>query len=276
MIREPRLMESEGQSESVLARVSRQLASLEKRDWELWLVVTGTGILVAAGLIAVLFPAAILKEGNVHMEINVSRELFIGLVALLVLFNTYIIGRRMDLRRTREAVVSTALQSELIRIQSLTDPLTEVYNRRSLDEMAGKYMSRAKRLEKPLAFVVIDVDEFKEINSRFGHLTGDVVLSEVATLLKMAVRGSDVVVRFGGDEFLIVLADCGTDGGQVVTGRIVKYVEDWNSAGSLQDFKLTLSIGLTEWSPEKSLDQVLNEADQKMYSIKGAKKSSGS
>lgn len=259
----------EGRSESVLAKVSRQMAAIEKRDWELWMIVAGTGILVGAGLIALLLPAAILREGNVHMEITVSRELFVGLVALLILFNTYVIGRRLDLRRTREAVISTALQNELARLQSFTDPLTEVYNRRSLDEMAHKYMSRAQRLGKPLCFLVLDADQFKEVNTRFGHLTGDFVLAEVAALLKGAVRGSDAVVRYGGDEFLIILGDASQEGGEVVASRITRSTEEWNSEGHLPNFKLTLSIGLAEMMPGKTLDQMLNEADQNMYSVKG-------
>lgn len=258
----------EGKSESMLAKVSRQMAAIEKRDWELWMIVAGTGILVGAGLLAVLFPAAILREGNVHMELTVSRELFIGLVALLILFNTYVIGRRLELRRTREAVISTALQSELARLQSFTDPLTEVYNRRSLDEMATRYMSRAQRLAKPLTFLVLDCDRFKEVNTRFGHLTGDFVLAEIAALLKSAVRGSDAVVRYGGDEFLIVLGDAALDGGQVVAQRIIKSAEEWNAEGHLPNFQLTLSLGLAEMTPGKTLDQVLAEADLNMYSVK--------
>ncbi len=258
----------EAKSESVLAKVSRQMAAIEKRDWELWMIVAGTGILVGAGLLALLFPAAILSEGNVRMEITVSRQLFLGLVALLILFNTYVIGRRLELRRTREAVISTALQSELARLQSFTDPLTEVYNRRSLDEMAHKYVSRAQRLGKPLSFMVLDADEFKEINTRFGHLTGDFVLAEIAALLKGAVRGSDAVVRYGGDEFLIIMADAPLEGAQIVAQRLTKSVEEWNSAGHLPGFKLILSIGLAEMTPEKTLDEVLNEADRNMYSVK--------
>src|SRR5690349_11429077 len=100
------LMMPEVRSESVLAKVNRQLVALEKRDWELWMILAGTGILVGAGLLAILFPAANLKQGNMRIEIEVSRELFLGLVALLTLFNTYVIGRRLELRRAREAVIS--------------------------------------------------------------------------------------------------------------------------------------------------------------------------
>jgi diguanylate cyclase (GGDEF)-like protein len=259
--------------DSVLAKVSRQLSAIEKRDWELWLIVVGTGILVGSGFIALTFPAAFLKQGNVHVEIDVSRELFVGLVALLILFNTYIISKRIELRRTREAVISGAIQNELIRLQSFTDPLTEVYNRRSLDEMAAKFMSRAKRAGKPLCFMVIDVDRFKDVNTRFGHLTGDFVLAEIAALLRGAVRGSDAVVRFGGDEFLIILADTSlAEGANVVTARLARDIEEWNQAGHLENFKMVLSVGLAEWSTEKTLDQVLNEADEKMYTTKDAAK----
>ena len=258
-------------TDSVLAKVSRQLAAIEKRDFELYLIIVGTGILVGAGLIAITFPAALMKEGNVHMEINVSRELFLGLVVLLILFNTYVISRRFDLRRTREEVISGSLQNELIRLQSFTDPLTEVFNRRSLDEMAASFMSRARRLDKPLCFMVVDADRFKDINTKFGHLTGDFVLAEIAALLKGAVRGTDAVVRFGGDEFLVILADTSLKAGaDVVTGRIAKDIDEWNKAGHLEGYQMALSIGVAEWAVGKTLDQVLAEADQKMYNTKYA------
>lgn len=261
---------SEREPHSLLARVSVQLAAIEKRDWELWLVVAVTGILAGAGFLALTFPAAFLAQKDLHLEIQVPRELFLGLVAILIIFNTYFVTRRIELRRTRSALISTVIQSELVRLQSFIDPLTEVYNRRALDDMATKYMSRAKRLKKPLSFMIVDADRFKEVNTRFGHLTGDFVIAEIATLLKGATRGSDAVVRYGGDEFLIILADSALEGGQVVAARIAKTLEDWNQERHLSGFELTLSMGLALWSEEKNLDQILDEADRAMYSTKEA------
>ena len=261
-------MEPENKSESILSRLSQQLTLLEKRDFEQWVVVVGTGILVGAGLVAILFPGAILHKGTVHFEISVSRELFLGLIALLVLFNTYMISSRLKLRRTRGEVISTAIHSELLRLQSFSDPLTEVYNRRSLDDMMKKYSSRAERLKKPLSFLMIDVDLFRTINSRFGHTTGDFVLLEVATILKSAVRGSDAVIRYGGDEFLIILADAPLGDVFVVTARIERFVQDWNQSGHLKDFELALSVGSAVWAPGKTADEIMNEADQNMYAAK--------
>ncbi len=253
---------------SVLAKVSQQLSVLQKRDWELWVIVVGTGILVLAGFLAMAFPAAIMEHGVLHVKFEVSRELFLALVALLVLFNTYVINRRLDLRRTRESLISSVIQSELLRLQSFTDPLTEVYNRRSLDDMASKYISRARRSGKPLSFMLIDVDNFKEANTRFGHLTGDFLLAEIASLLKSSVRGSDAVVRYGGDEFALILADAPLAGAEVVVNRIMRLVEEWNRAGQLPGYDMGLSIGLAEWAEGKSLDDILNEADNKMYVVK--------
>jgi diguanylate cyclase (GGDEF)-like protein len=264
---------TEREAPSILAKVGIQLTSIEKRDWELWLVVTVTGMIVGVGLLALAFPSAFLAQKSMHMEVEVPRELFLGLVALLILFNTYIISRRMELRRTRSALISTAIQSELVRLQSFTDPLTEVYNRRSLDDMANKYMSRARRLKKPLTLMLIDADRLRDANTRFGHLIGDFVIAEIASLLRSATRGSDAVIRYGGDEFVLILADATLESTQVVGGRIENLVENWNTEGHLDGFTLSLSMGSAEWSEGKTLAQVLDEADRTMYSAKQTTKS---
>jgi diguanylate cyclase (GGDEF)-like protein len=168
----------------------------------------------------------------------------------------------------REKVISTSIQGELVRLQSFTDPLTEVYNRRSLDEMAGRFIAHARRRVKPLSFVLADVDRFKEVNTRFGHLTGDLVLAEVASLLRGAVRGCDAVVRYGGDEFILILADAERPGAERVVERIQTALRDWNHEGHLEDFKVTVSLGIAEWKDGMTLDEALDEADRNMYQEK--------
>jgi diguanylate cyclase (GGDEF)-like protein len=254
----------------MLAHLSGELARLEKRDWELWAIVLGTGVVVSAGLLVLTFPAAFLGNGSqLHFEINVSKEMFLGLVALLVLFNTYLISKRLELRGVREQAITTTVQSELVRLQSFIDPLTEVYNRRSLDEMAGRYISHARRTKNPLSFLFIDVDHFKQLNTRFGHLTGDFVIAEIASLLRSSVRGSDAVVRYGGDEFLVILTETAAVGAGTVVKRISQAMDEWNRAKHLEGFALGLSIGIAEWKDGRTLAEVLDEADQKMYSHKG-------
>src|SRR5689334_8627991 len=139
------------------------------------------------------------------------------------MFMRALVTRRLDLRRTRQRLISSTIQNELVRLQSFTDPLTEIYNRRSLEEMAGRFISHARRLQTSLTFMLIDVDRFKEVNTRFGHLTGDFVLAQIAALLKSSVRGSDAVVRYGGDEFLVILADTSASDARRVVERVKTY-----------------------------------------------------
>jgi diguanylate cyclase (GGDEF)-like protein len=267
-------MEPSNGQRSLLATVSEQMIALEKRDWELWLIAAGAGILLGIGLLGLLFRAAFLQHGLLRLNVAISPEIFFGFVAVLILFNTYVITRRLQLRRTREQVISATIQSELARLQSFTDPLTEVYNRRALDEIARRFMSHAKRLKKPLTFMMVDVDHFKNVNTRFGHLMGDFVLAEVANVLRGAVRGADAVVRYGGDEFLVILADANFQGGHVVVDRTARLLADWNRAGHLKNFELTFSIGLAEWSEGTALDEMLDRADREMYSTKATYKES--
>jgi diguanylate cyclase (GGDEF)-like protein len=257
-------------AENTLGRLSRELSLLEKRDWELWAIVSVTGVLAAAGLLAVLLPAAFLKSDNIHLEFTVSRPLAIGLFVLLALLNTYLVTRRFELRRLREEVISTTLQKQLIEQQSFTDPLTEIYNRRSLEDVAGRFISQARRQKRPLTFLMVDVDNFKQVNTRFGHLTGDLVLSEVASLLKTSIRGSDAAIRYGGDEFVIILSDTRAEQASRVTERLAANLAEWNRAGNLQGHKLTMSVGVAEWMDGNTLDEMLDSADRKMYLEKEA------
>ena len=255
-------------SDNVLANVNRELRTLEKRDWELWLIVTGSGILAGAGLLAVLLPAAFLRSGNLHFEIAVSKELAAGLFVMLTLVNTYLVSKRVEFRRLRQRMISTAMQNELIRLQSFTDPLTEIYNRRSLEELATRFIGQARRLGNPLTFLLIDLDRFKQVNTRFGHLTGDYVLTEVATLLKGSIRGTDAAIRYGGDEFLIALANTNAAGAATVVARIQASLNEWNQSSSLEDFTVSLSLGIAEWTDGQTLDEILDLADRQMYQEK--------
>jgi diguanylate cyclase (GGDEF)-like protein len=258
------------QKQTTLARVSQQLSRLEKRDWELWVIVSITGIMVSVGLLVLILPGAF-KGDTVDLHIVISRPLGVGLFVLLSLLNTYLVTKRFEMRRLREQLISSTLQNELIELQSFTDPLTEIYNRRSLDQIAGQFISQARRRGTPLTFLMVDADNFKQINTRFGHLTGDFVLAEIAALLKACLRGSDVTVRYGGDEFLILLPDTTAESAQHVAERINFKLNDWNKADNLEGFRLSLSIGAVEWQDGQTLDEILDAADRKMYESKDAR-----
>jgi diguanylate cyclase (GGDEF)-like protein len=250
-------------NETGLARVTQQLNQIERRDWELWAIVSLTGLILSGTLLVILFWAAF--TDGIHFELTVSRPLAVGLLVLLIVANTYCVTKRFEVRRLREQIISTTLQNRLIEQQSFTDPLTEVYNRRSLEQIAGRFMSHARRRKAPLTFLMIDADRFKQINTKFGHLTGDFVLAEIAGLIRSSTRGSDAVVRYGGDEFLVLLADTTAEYAENVVERIYEHIDEWNAAGHLDDFNVSLSIGIAQWQDGASLDEVLDTADRRMY-----------
>lgn len=167
-----------------------------------------------------------------------------------------------------EAVHRIRLQEKL-KDQALHDPLTGVYNRRYFNQVIEQEIPRSRRYNHPIGFLMIDVDHFKDINDHYGHQVGDEVLQEVANLLQEHVRGSDVVVRYGGDEFLVLLIETNGEA-EDVKRRILDGLAVRNSTIRVFDFPVTLSIGSSHWSPSdaRSVKEILAEADRRMYEAK--------
>lgn len=169
---------------------------------------------------------------------------------------------------TIEALQRIRLQSEL-QDQAIRDPLTGVFNRRYFSEVINKEKERSRRYGRAIGFLLIDVDRFKQINDTHGHQTGDQVLKEVAAFLKNQIRASEMVVRYGGDEFLIVLPEL-AGGIDVVKNRIVEAMVQWNQLERASDLPVYLSIGGAVWdaSGKQTLEEVLAQADRAMYEDK--------
>ncbi|MFP4136178.1 MAG: MASE3 domain-containing protein [Candidatus Acetothermia bacterium] len=166
-----------------------------------------------------------------------------------------------------EEIQRIRLEEEL-REQAIKDPLTGLYNRRYFNESLGKEVERCRRYDEALAFLMIDVNRFKEINDRYTHQTGDEVLTETANLLQGNVRDADTVVRYGGDEFLIMMPE--TEEVEGTVNRLEEELKTWNEESDLLDFPLTLAMGAARWNPDQDRDveEALKEADRKMYEDK--------
>jgi diguanylate cyclase (GGDEF)-like protein len=149
------------------------------------------------------------------------------------------------------------------------DPLTGLYNRRQFENLAHAELSRCQRYLRPCAFLMVDIDHFKRVNDTYGHETGDWVLKMVATTLGHAKRDPDVVARFGGEEFVIMLPETTTEAAALVAERIRSLV--FANVLTIGEAKLTLSVSIgvgeaTASSP--SIDAILRDADGALYEAK--------
>jgi diguanylate cyclase (GGDEF)-like protein len=129
-------------------------------------------------------------------------------------------------------------------------------------------ISRAERTKRELALLMCDLNNFKQVNDRSGHLMGDYVLSQIAAILKSCVRGSDYVVRFGGDEFLLVLPETDSKGGEIVQLRIHRKVMEWDRRNRMGDLPISVSLGLYLHVPGQTAEKDVAEADARMYAEK--------
>jgi diguanylate cyclase (GGDEF)-like protein len=174
-----------------------------------------------------------------------------------------------DLQNTRKQL--KASQAKLKEMAS-RDELTGLFNRRFLKSKLEDELSRAKRYSHPLCVIFVDIDEFKDVNDKYGHPIGDIVLREFAELLQDSFREVDIVARYGGEEFCIILPETRNQEAKEAAMRARRKIE---KHGFLRDtdhpqLKITASLGVFLCDPENdSPEDILRKADQALYKAKG-------
>jgi diguanylate cyclase (GGDEF)-like protein len=162
-----------------------------------------------------------------------------------------------------------ALDYEDLYEQASRDVLTGLENRRVFENRIGSMMESARRHGHPLTLASMDLDRFKQINDTFGHAEGDKALRKVARLLTALIRTSDLLVRMGGDEFVLVLPDTDLLAAKILAERLCLAV-DGLGLGNSKSGRLGISIGLVQWQPKMSLTAWLFKADEVLYEAKAA------
>jgi diguanylate cyclase (GGDEF)-like protein/PAS domain S-box-containing protein len=166
--------------------------------------------------------------------------------------------------RSTDITERKAIQDErealLTEIQNLasSDALTGLPNRRALDDQLPREMARALRADSPLCLAIVDIDHFKAYNDTHGHLAGDAVLRDCALAWDDSLRGEDTILRFGGEEFLVILPNCTPDDAAEIVERLRAATPD----------EQTCSAGLALWRPGESVDELVGRADEALYRAK--------
>jgi len=260
---------------------------LEKQGW---MVITNSNSVKAVSQFFELHPDCVLIDVNLpekngfeiieDIQIH-SNKLFVPIIMISVLndrntrMKAYKMGaddfieKPIDLEEL-SVHIERHLQRKQIYDQSvLLDELTNLYNRRYLKVVFDRCIDELNRFHHPFSIAILDIDHFKRINDKYGHLTGDTVLSKFASYLKENTRSSDVVFRYGGEEFIILFPNTDDSQAQKIISRFLDKISSIHFDGDSEEFYVTFSAGInTILSDKTTMEEALAFADQALYKAK--------
>ncbi|WP_342654641.1 sensor domain-containing diguanylate cyclase [Pseudomonas sp. F3-2] len=189
---------------------------------------------------------------------EIRRSLFLNLLICLVVMIVVLILLNRVVRRFQLRIET----------QAMTDSLTGLPNRRGFDRIAMNAIAETRREHKALSAMLLDLDHFKWLNDTHGHLAGDEVLSGFAEDIRRCLRDTDIICRWGGEEFIILLKDTNISGARRVAEKIRLLAEQHTYVFTGSALQVTVSLGLTELHPDDTLQSLIARADQALYSAK--------
>jgi diguanylate cyclase (GGDEF)-like protein len=245
---------------------SAHLRKLQRREWWTWGSSLAVMFLLTIGVASLSIPA-IQEERNTAYGSGVTQAIC-GLIFLILLFGGYLTYEKLLINRLRLELAERQSHSILWRDLALIDPLTGLYNRRYAERRLKEEIARAERRGYSLTLVLFDLNNFKQINDRFGHPAGDLVLKEFADRLTKAVRVADLAARLGGDEFMLLLTECDSTRVPVMLRRL----EAIQVEVERQMVPVHFSVGWKDYEPGEGSQEMFSEADKALYADKQSKK----
>jgi diguanylate cyclase (GGDEF)-like protein len=255
-----------------VAEIRSNLLKAERRNLWVW----GNAVIIILGLTALVVSLSVslyLKgEGAVFgWDLSLAVRALVGLV---LIFTGHMVYQHLRLRNIQKELAEQQIQAEVFRRLALFDPLTGLYNRRFAEQRLRAEIARAERRGLSMIVVLLDLNDFKKINDGYGHRAGDKVLKEFAKCLSSSTRGSDLAVRWGGDEFMLLLLDCEVDQLSLVLGRLVSFAVELDG----KSLTVSFAVGWKAYEPGDGLESLIEAADRNLYvhkaTVKGPKQPS--
>ncbi len=259
--------------ENRLREIQAKLRKLERRDWWLWTLAMVVMLLLTLAVASLTFPG-LLKFEDPIFQYGLNQAVR-GLVGLVLLFNTYAIYQQVMIKRLRrqfsqqlDAMSRLQSRAEEFHKQATIDPLTGLCNRRVGEQRLAAEAERSRRYGHPLTVLALDLNDFKQVNDQYGHRAGDQVLKEFAQRLVTTIRASDLAVRMGGDEFLVILLECPSEQVQAMLARLKPLEVEYHG----EKIPVSFSVGWVSYESSETPEQFLERADRTLYADKRAGK----
>jgi diguanylate cyclase (GGDEF)-like protein len=165
---------------------------------------------------------------------------------------------------------SIAIENANLYWQATTDRMTKLFSHHFFQKTLEEEIARAHRYGTTFSLIMFDIDHFKKFNDTYGHLQGDVIIKEIANIMRRSVRSIDLTARYGGEEFVVILPEVDAGGAIVVAERLRSSVADYRFRGEGGQLRVTVSIGVAEFKPERmrSASEIIAEADKALYHSK--------
>jgi diguanylate cyclase (GGDEF)-like protein len=253
--------------------IRSSIRKIGRSNWALWCVTVVIALALTIA-VATLSLTVNFDARDPFYRLGLSQAVR-GLVGMVLLFSAYTLYQQFQLMRTRQRLaeqveISTEqhLLAESYLKLAMLDPLTGLHNRRYAQDRLLTETARAQRLKTSLTVLMMDVDDLKQINDRWGHAAGDLALKSFGERLGKAIRGSDLAVRIGGDEFVVLLPECDSDQVQCVLARLA------GLEVALESDKIAFrfSAGWTDYKAGETPEELLERADHALYNEKQSRK----
>ena len=256
--------------------IRKGLRRLDRQQWWMWSSAFMVILLLTIGVASFSFPSLMrMGEGTYSFFLSQAVRSLIGLVLIFAVYTIYqqhqINKIRGQLADQMDSVAKVEMLTEEVYRLAVLDPLTDLHNRRAGEQRLVEEITRSRRHARPLTLILLDLDNLKQCNDQFGHEAGDQMLRRFAERLRRAIRGSDMAVRLGGDEFMAILPECRAEEVRHVLSRLDGLQVEYPG----QKIDVTFACGWADYQPGETAQELLKRADDALYADKRSGKQHG-